>query len=122
MKFFEYFDLVQKIEDATHTNIERLANALSIKFYNVSKYALTSELYEYGNAGYNIRFVIDSVECEAYVYADGSEAVDDALAEYFAPGDTDCITTVGMTISLAFYDAETNDTLLELGEIKSKNK
>lgn len=122
MKFFEYFDLVQKIEDATHTNIERLANALSIKFYNVSKHALTSELYEYGNAGYNIRFTIDSVECEAYIYADGSEVVDDVFVEYFAPGDTDCVTTVGMTISLTFYDAETNDVLLELGEIKSKNK
>lgn len=122
MKFFEYFDLVQKIEDATHTNIERLANALSIKFYNVSKHALMSELYEYGNAGYNIRFVIDNVECEAYIHADGSEVVDDAFAEYFAPGDTDCVTTVGMTISLTFYDAETNDTLLDLGEIKSKNK
>lgn len=35
MKFFEYFDLEQKIEDATHTNIERLANALSIKFYDI---------------------------------------------------------------------------------------
>lgn len=61
MKFFEYFDLVQKIEDTTHTNIERLANALSIKFYNVSKHALMSELYEYGNAGYNIIFDSSSI-------------------------------------------------------------
>lgn len=122
MKFFEYFDLEQKIKDVTRIEIERLANMFANKFYNVSKYALTSELYEYGSAGYNIRFTIDDVECEVYIYADGSEVVDDAFAEYFAPGDTDCATTVGMTISLTFYDAETNDTLLDLGEIKSKNK
>lgn len=122
LKFFEYFDLEQKITSATHIEIERLANMLANKFYNVSTFALTSELYEYGNAGYNIRFTIDDVECEVYIYADGSEVVDDAFAEYFAPGDTDCVTTVGMTISLTFYDAETNNTLLDLGEIKSKNK
>ena len=119
LKFFEYFDLEQKIKDATHIEIERLANMLA---NNVSIFTLTSELYEYGNAGYNIRFTIDDVECEVYIYADGSEAVDDAFAEYFAPGDTDCVMTVGMTISLTFYDAETNSTLLDLGEIKSKNK
>lgn len=122
LKFFEYFDLEQKIKDATHIEIERLVNMLANKFYSVSKYALTSELYEYGNTGYNIRFTIDDVECEVYIYADGSEVVDDAFAEYFAPGDTDCVTTVGMTVSLTFYDAETNDTLLDLEEIKSKNK
>lgn len=59
MKFFEYFDLVQKIEDATHTNIERLANALSIKFYDISNHGLSCELYEEGDAGYSVQFTIN---------------------------------------------------------------
>lgn len=79
MKFFEYFDLVQKIEDATHTNIERLANALSIKFYDISNHRLSCELYEEGNAGGGVQFTIDDIICEARFYATGSEELDDSF-------------------------------------------
>ena len=51
MKFFEYFDLEQKIKDATCLDIERLADALATEFYDVSNHGLSCELYEEGDAG-----------------------------------------------------------------------
>lgn len=123
MKFFEYFDLVQKIEDATHTNIERLANALSIKFYDISNHGLSCELYEEGDVGGGVQFTIDDIICEARFYATGSEELDDSFVEYFIPiNNTECLDRVGMSVWLTFYDEETNDVLLELEEMQSKNK
>ena len=123
MKFFEYFDLVQKIEDATHTNIERLANALSIKFYDISNHALSCELYEEGDVGRSVQFTIDGIMCEARFYATGREELDDSFVEYFIPiNNTECLDRVGMSVWLKFIDSETDRVLLNLGEIKSKNK
>lgn len=123
MKFFEYFDLVQKIEDTTHTNIEKLANALSIKFYDISNHGLSCELYEEGDTGCAVRVTIDNVICEARFYATGSEEIDDVFVEYFIPiNNTECLDRVGMSVWLKFIDAETDKVLLDLGEIKSKNK
>ena len=123
LKFFEYFDLVQKIKDATHTNIERLANALSIKFYDVSNHGLSCELYEEGDAGRSVQFTIDDIICEARFYATGSEELDDIFVEYFIPiNNTECLDRVGMSVWLKFIDSETDNVLLDLGEIKSKNK
>lgn len=123
MKFFEYFDLEQKIEDATHTNIERLANALSIKFYDISNHGLSCELYEEGDTGCGVQFTIDDIVCEARFYAAGSEELDDSFVEYFIPiNNTECLDRVGMSVWLKFIDAETDKVLLDLGEIKSKNK
>lgn len=123
LKFFEYFDLVQKIEDATHTNIERLANALSIKFYDISNHGLSCELYEEGDAGGGVQFTIDDIICEARFYATGSEELDDSFVEYFIPiNNTECLDRVGMSVWLKFIDSETGKVLFDLGEIKSKNK
>lgn len=123
MKFFEYFDLEQKIKDATRVEIERLANMLATEFYDVSNHGLSYELYEEGNTGYTVRVTIDSVICEARFYATGSEEIDDDFVEYFMPMDnTECLDRVGMSVWLTFYDEKTNDTLLELGEMQSKNK
>lgn len=123
MKFFEYFDLEQKITNATHIEIERLADALATEFYDVSNHGLSYELYEQGNTGYTVRVTIDNVICEARFYATGSEEVDDSFVEYFIPiNNTECLDRVGMSIWLTFYDEETNDTLLELEEMQSKNK
>lgn len=65
MKFFEYFDLEQKIKDATCLDIERLANALATEFYDVSNHGLSCELYEEGDAGRGIQFTIDDIICDA---------------------------------------------------------
>ena len=35
MKFFEYFDLVDQIEDATYLTVERLADELAKQFYDI---------------------------------------------------------------------------------------
>lgn len=123
MKFFEYFDLEQKITDATHIETERLADKLATEFYDVSNHGLSCELYEEGNAGYTVRVTIDGIICEARFYATGSEEIDDDFIAYFMPIDnTECLDRVGMSVWLTFYDEETNDTLLELGEMQSKNK
>lgn len=123
MKFFEYFDLEQKIKDVTHTNIERLADALATEFYDVSNHGLSYELYEQGDTGCAVRVTIDGVICEARFYATGSEEIDDDFIAYFMSIDnTECLDRVGMSVWLTFYDEETNDTLLELGEMQSKNK
>ena len=123
MKFFEYFDLVQKIEDATHTNIERLADALATEFYDVSNHGLSCELYEEGDTGCAVRVTIDNVICEARFYVTGSEEIDDVFVEYFILiNNTECLDRVGMSVWLTFYDEETNDVLLELEEMQSKNK
>lgn len=112
MKFFEYFDLVQKIEDATHTNIERLANALSIKFYNISNRGLSCELYEEGDAGGGVQFTIDGIICEARFYATGSEELDDSFVEYFIPiNNTESFRSCSVTYS--------NDRVIE--SLKSLN-
>ena len=123
MKFFEYFDLVDQIEDATYLTVERLANALSIKFYDISNHGLSCELYEEGDAGRGIQFTIDDIVCEARFYATGSEELDDSFVEYFTPiNNTECLDRVGMSVRLKFIDSETDKVLLDLGEIKSKNK
>ena len=123
MKFFEYFDLEQKIKDAAHIEIERLADALATEFYDVSNHGLSYELYGEGNTGYTVRVTIDDIICEARFYATGSEEIDDDFIEYFMSIDnTECLDRVGMSVWLTFYDEETNDTLLDLGEIQSKNK
>ena len=123
MKFFEYFDLEQKITSATRIEIERLADALATEFYDVSNHGLSCELYEEGDVGRGIQFTIDDIICEARFYATGSEELDDDFVEYFMPIDnTECLDRVGMSVWLTFYDEETNDTLLELGEMQSKNK
>lgn len=122
MKFFEYFDLVQKIEDATCLDIERLADALARRLdINRTNY-LVEELHEYGEANYLFQVTIDDISCNGEIYCDGSEVVDDAFIEYFSPGDTEFCASVGMTISLTFVNAETDKVLLDLKEIKSKNK
>lgn len=123
MKFFEYFDLEQKIKDATCLDIERLADALATEFYDVSNHGLSYELYEQGNTGYTVRVVIDGVACEARFYATGSEEIDDDFIVYFMPIDnTECLDRVGMSVWLKFIDSETDKVLLDLCEIKSKNK
>lgn len=123
MKFFEYFDLVQKIKDATCLDIERLADALATEFYDVSNHGLSCELYEEGDTGCTVRVTIDNVICEARFYATGSEELDDVFVEHFIPiNNTECLDRVGMSVWLTFYDEETNDVLLELEEMQSKNK
>ena len=123
MKFFEYFDLEQKITNATHIEIERLADALATEFYDMSNHALSYELYEEGDTGRTVRVTIDNVICEARFYATGSEEIDDVFVEYFIPiNNTECLDRVGMSVWLTFYNEETNDVLLELGEMQSKNK
>lgn len=123
MKFFEYFDLEQKIKDATCLDIERLADALATEFYDVSNHGLSCELYEEGDTGYTVRVTVTGVICEARFYATGSEEIDDGFVEYFMPMDnTECLDRVGMSVWLKFIDAETDKVLLDLGEIKSKNK
>lgn len=123
MKFFEYFDLEQKIKDAACLDIERLANALATEFYDVSNHGLSCELYEEGDAGRGIQFTIDDIVCEARFYATGSEELDDSFVEYFIPiNNTECLDRVGMSVWLKFIDSKTDKVLLDLGEIKSKNK
>ena len=123
MKFFEYFDLEQKIKDATCLDIERLADALATEFYDVSNHGLSYELYEEGDAGRGVQFTIDDIICEARFYATGSEEIDDSFVEYFIPiNNTECLDRVGMSVWLKFIDSETDKVLLDLGEIKSKNK
>ena len=91
MKFFEYFDLEQKIKDVTHIEIERLADALATEFYDVSNHGLSYELYEQGDAGCAVRVTIEGVICEARFYATGSEEIDDDFIAYFMPIDnTEC--------------------------------
>lgn len=123
MKFFEYFDLEQKIKDATRLDIERLADALATEFYDVSNHGLLCELYEEGDTGCTVHVTIDNVICEARFYTTGSEELDDSFVEYFIPiNNTECLDRVGMSVWLKFIDAETDKVLLDLGEIKSKNK
>lgn len=123
MKFFEYFDLEQKIKDATCLDIERLADALAAEFYDVSNHGLSCELYEEGDTGYTVRVTVTGVICEARFYATGSEELDDSFVEYFIPiNNTECLDRVGMSVWLKFIDSETDKVLLDLGEIKSKNK
>ena len=84
---------------------------------------MSCELYEEGDAGCTVRVTVEGVICEARFYATGSEEIDDDFVEYFMSIDnTECLDRVGMSIWLTFYDEETNDTLLELGEMQSKNK
>ena len=123
MKFFEYFDLVDQIEDATYLPAERLADELAKQFYDISNHGLSCELYEEGDAGRGIQFTIDDIVCEARFYATSSEELDDSFVEYFIPiNNTECLDCVGMSVWLKFIDAETDRVLLDLGEIKSKNK
>lgn len=123
MKFFEYFDLEQKIKDATRLDIERLADALATEFYDVSNHGLLCELYEEGDTGCTVHVTIDNVICEARFYTTGSEELDDSFVEYFIPiNNAECLDRVGMSVWLKFIDAETDKVLLDLGEIKSKNK
>jgi len=122
VKFFEYFDLVDQIEDATYLTIDRLASALARRLdINRTNY-LVEELHEYGEANYLFQVTIDDIICNGEIYCDGSDVVDDAFIEYFSPGDTEFCASVGMTISLTFVNAETDKVLLDLKEIKSKNK
>lgn len=105
LKFFEYFDLEQKIEDATCLDIERLADALARRLdINRTNY-LVEELHEYGEANYLFQVTIDDISCNGEIYCDDSEVVDDAFIEYFSPGDTEFCASVGMTISLTFVNA-----------------
>ena len=123
MKFFEYFDLADQIEDATYLTVERLADELAKQFYDISNHGLSCELYEEGDAGRGVQFTIDDIICEARFYATGSEGLDDSFVEYFTPiNNTECLDRVGMSVWLKFIDAETDKVLLDLGEIKSKNK
>lgn len=123
MKFFEYFDLVDQIEDATYLTVERLADELAKQFYDISNHGLSCELYEEGDVGCSVQFTIDDIVCEARFYATGSEELDDSFVEYFIPiNNTECLDRVGMSVWLKFIDSETDRVLLDLGEIKSKNK
>lgn len=122
LKFFEYFDLADQIEDATYLTIDRLANALARRLDANRTGHLVEELHEYGDANYLFQLTLDDIICNGEIYCDGSEVVDDSFIEYFSPGDTEFLASVGMTISLTFVDAETDKVLLDLKEIKSKNK
>ena len=123
LKFFEYFDLVDQIEDATYLTVERLADELAKQCYDISNHGLSCELYEEGDVGRGVQFTIDDIICEARFYATGSEELDDVFVEYFIPiNNTECLDRVGMSVWLKFIDSETDKVLLDLGEIKSKNK